>query len=294
MFLRIICSVRQVRVKFYFIFMWLVMGCNPQVWSTPKSSSGLSAQCEAGAAEICSRLMQDANTSEEFRFYGRLACNRGDTSACEYQAHVLMLASLAPRDGEDRRYLALQSVKLYEIGCHHDDNKYSARRWILCALALKKLESPDFGQKDASRTGMRKIVETECQNKNESACIFLKTGELNRRGFESSPPRGAVHNSSQLVRVQLARLRGSLDIRPSSSTIRRMRRRGQTGVSAKVEFCVSRRGAIHSARLARSSGSPSYDRLLVEKIGKWRFEPILGKGRLSVACTSEQFDYALE
>lgn len=134
-------------------------------------------------------------------------------------------------------------------------------------------------------------MEAACEEGNGQACMFLDDGllDLTRLDLERRSPA-----SSGPVRVVLSRLRGTPDIRPSTAVMHNMRRNGLTQLNAEVQFCISRRGTIRSARLQRRSGAPLYDRRLIEKVRNWRFRPIIANGKPLRVYTSEKFSFSIQ
>lgn len=306
----------------------LVLSCGPSPapkWAVPVSPEGLSGQCRSGDAEVCARLMQQANTDEEFGHYGQLACEHGETRACEYLGNMFFVRSRSPRDSEDATRLAAQSKRMYELGCRHD-------AWYSCVL-VAEMASADLELRKKAHA----LTEAACLDEgSHEACEMLTISLQDAGQFEEAKDmstrgcRAFLSNASQADWLELRkdtrvcemamefgvpahtllpiidgrglrrvpsesldakRTRGTAQIHPPRSVSLQMSTKGPRRAEAEFRLCLSSLGRVSDINLTISSGFPAYDRKLFEAMQKWQYRPLLTDGKPTPCCTSVTFVY---
>ena len=89
----------------------------------------------------------------------------------------------------------------------------------------------------------------------------------------------------------LRRTAGEAQIQPPSTTKNAMTRAGQDSVTAILEMCLDKSGAVTRKRVVRSSGYADYDAKLKSGVARWRYEPYRANGKPAAICTQLTFVY---
>ena len=70
-----------------------------------------------------------------------------------------------------------------------------------------------------------------------------------------------------------------------------MTRAGTDSVTAILEMCLDKSGAVTRKRIVRSSGYADYDAKLRSGVARWRYEPYRANGKPAAICTQLTFVY---
>lgn len=300
-------------------------GGPPAKWAAPVSADGPSAQCESGDAATCAALMQQANSADEFRHYGELACEHGETVACEYLGNLSFVRSRAPRRSESAAALVAQSERMYELGCKHG-------AWYSCVLVAES-RAPNLKLMKKAKT----LTEAAClEQGTHEACEMLLRSYLDAGQAEEAKDLAIsgcraflanamdanwseLRNSTRICEMAqqlgvpaetlLPVMRGTGTTRVPSTTldakrtsakaqippplavVDQMSRRGPKRIEAEFRLCLSPQGRVSDINLTISSGFPVYDRKLFEGMQRWRYRPYLEDGKPTPVCTAVTFVY---
>jgi protein TonB len=92
--------------------------------------------------------------------------------------------------------------------------------------------------------------------------------------------------------VEAQRVAGQKLIQPDDATKLQMARDGRPRVEATIKMCLSAGGDVTRTDIARSSGYPEYDVLIVRTMQQWQYRPYLVNNQPSAVCTSVKFIYS--
>jgi TonB family protein len=87
------------------------------------------------------------------------------------------------------------------------------------------------------------------------------------------------------------RISGEEQIVPPDDIKQQIRRDGNPALSATMEVCISAAGVVASVGVLASSGYPSYDERILDRMRSWRYQPYLVGGRAVPACSTVRFIY---
>jgi outer membrane biosynthesis protein TonB len=89
----------------------------------------------------------------------------------------------------------------------------------------------------------------------------------------------------------LKRVEGEKLITPDDSDKTMIAQSGGELIVASFKVCLDDKGAVSDGTTLESSGVSSYDAKLVRTMHKWRYEPVILKGKATAVCTGLTFVY---
>ena len=87
------------------------------------------------------------------------------------------------------------------------------------------------------------------------------------------------------------RVAGTINATPDDASRAELKALGNR-VRGTVVYCIDTSGSVRSVAISRSSGSPSYDRVLMRTVAGWRYHPVAVAGTPVRACSSVTFAYS--
>lgn len=114
-----------------------------------------------------------------------------------------------------------------------------------------------------------------------------QTGEL--------PPPDSERSADDPILVpsrMLERIHGDIEIPPDDYTKELLREYRVHRLRGMVKVCIDQKGHVSKAKIVRSTGLTSYDRLLEKGVSSWVYAPYAEDGQPLPVCTGIVFTYS--
>lgn len=123
--------------------------------------------------------------------------------------------------------------------------------------------------------------------------VLMTYPSSNRPEKEVMPLPEALEGDDVLRQpdVQTARISGQKLIEPDLGTKRGMQRLGLRRLVVLFNVCIDDTGRVVATKPIKSSGSASYDQVLMTTMSSWRYSPPTLRGQPTSACRKIQFVY---
>jgi TonB family protein len=96
------------------------------------------------------------------------------------------------------------------------------------------------------------------------------------------------------VDMKKKRLGGDTQIVPDQVTRTAMSRDGKSSWTGIVKFCIDTSGRVKSASMAKPTGYPAYDALLLRGVRQWTYSAHTVGGTPVPACSTVKFDFSMQ